>query len=298
MSAACKTISFSSRAGRRGISTIIAVNMPEVSPIAARAIKLQGSPSDLTVGAANLKSATLNCPNCGAASSPESARCAFCLSSLTALICSKCFGAIFLGMKHCPWCGQESGSAQAGTMDGLKCPRCAEPLTKIQVNEHELAECLKCGGLWVDSRTLRQVCTTAEDQEAVLAMDLNVLPPAPAASRPLRAYVPCPLCAKLMNRTNFAGCSGVVIDWCKPHGSWFDRDELRRIIEFVRNGGLRKSREIQKEQLKQESDRLRDQQKYLTRLARLDSSIPVQWDSGAETFFEALSRALGDGSPG
>ena len=244
-----------------------------------------------------MNSATLNCPNCGAATSPETTRCAYCHSSLTALVCSKCFGAIFLGMKHCPWCGLETGSARPVAAGRLKCPRCAEPLGKIQVNDHELSECMKCGGLWVDSETLQRVCTTAEDQEAVLAMDQEPLSPVPAASRPVRAYVPCPLCGKLMNRTNFAGCSGVIIDWCKPHGSWFDKDELRRVVEFVRRGGLRKSREIQKERLKQESDRLKEQQRSLMRLARLDSSAPAQWDSGIDTFFDAVSRVLGDGSP-
>jgi Zn-finger nucleic acid-binding protein len=200
-------------------------------------------------------------------------------------------------MKHCPWCGQESGSARPEKAGGLKCPRCTEPLARIQVKEHPLSECLKCGGLWVDSLTLQKVCTTAEDQEAVLSMDQRAIPIASATSRPFRAYVPCPLCAKLMNRTNFAGCSGVVIDWCKPHGSWFDKDELRRIVEFVRSGGLKRSRERQKEQLEQERDRLKEQQRYITRLARLDSSTPAECDSGRDRFFEALSRVLDDSSP-
>jgi Zn-finger nucleic acid-binding protein len=96
-----------------------------------------------------------------------------------------------------------------------------------------------------------------------------------------------------MNRTNFAGCSGIVVDWCKPHGSWFDKDELRRIVEFIRNGGLRRSRERQKEQLKQENERRKEQQRYLTRIARMDSSCAEQGNSGIDTFFEAVSRVLG-----
>lgn len=246
------------------------------------------------LGALDVKPATLNCPNCGAVASPDSTRCAYCLSSLAALICSKCFGAIFSGMKHCPWCGEESGSARPKSADGLKCPRCTEPLAQIQVNEHRLSECLRCGGLWVDSETLQKVCTAAEDQEAVLAMDQKTLPAAPPGSRPTRTYVPCPLCAKLMNRTNFAGSSGVVIDWCKPHGSWFDKDELRRIVEFVRNGGLKKSREREKERLKQESDRLKEQQRNLARLGSLDNSGPRPWISGIDTFFEGVARMLAD----
>ena len=40
------------------------------------------------------------------------------------------------------------------------------------------------------------------------------------------------------NRINFAKCSGVIVDVCKGHGTWFDRDELTRIVEFIRGGGL------------------------------------------------------------
>jgi hypothetical protein len=41
-----------------------------------------------------------------------------------------------------------------------------------------------------------------------------------------------------MNRVNFANCSHVIVDVCQRHGTWFDKDELRRIIEFIREGGL------------------------------------------------------------
>jgi Zn-finger nucleic acid-binding protein len=45
-----------------------------------------------------------------------------------------------------------------------------------------------------------------------------------------------------MNRVCFAHCSGVVVDVCKAHGTWFDKDELRRIVEFIRAGGLEQAR--------------------------------------------------------
>ena len=46
-----------------------------------------------------------------------------------------------------------------------------------------------------------------------------------------------------MNRKNFAGCSGVIIDSCKGHGFWFDCQELEKVIAFVKAGGLDKSRQ-------------------------------------------------------
>ena len=52
-----------------------------------------------------------------------------------------------------------------------------------------------------------------------------------------------------MNRVNFARCSHVVVDVCSLHGTWFDRDELRRIVEFIRDGGLEAARTREMEEL-------------------------------------------------
>src|SRR5258705_13880277 len=54
-----------------------------------------------------------------------------------------------------------------------------------------------------------------------------------------------------MNRINFARCSGVIVDVCKGHGTWFDRDELSRIVEFIRGGGLEAARDKEKAQLEE-----------------------------------------------
>lgn len=70
------------------------------------------------------------------------------------------------------------------------------------------------------------------------------------------SYVPCPSCKQLMNRSNFARASGVIIDLCKPHGVWFDADELPKIIEFIREGGIELARQRERLALKEERDRL------------------------------------------
>lgn len=69
-------------------------------------------------------------------------------------------------------------------------------------------------------------------------------------------YVPCPVCKKLMNRVNFARCSNVVVDVCKTHGTWFDKDELRRIVEFIQRGGLDQARTRQIEELERQKREL------------------------------------------
>ena len=63
-----------------------------------------------------------------------------------------------------------------------------------------------------------------------------------------------------MNRINFARCSGVIVDICKGHGSWFDRDELTRIVEFIRAGGLDAARAKEKAAIEEERRQLRQEQ--------------------------------------
>ena len=47
-----------------------------------------------------------------------------------------------------------------------------------------------------------------------------------------------------MNRRNFGDRSGVILDLCSPHGVWFDADELARVLDWVRAGGLRAARAL------------------------------------------------------
>ena len=63
-----------------------------------------------------------------------------------------------------------------------------------------------------------------------------------------------------MNRINFAHCSGVIVDICKGHGTWFDRDELREIVEFIRGGGMERSRQKEKHEIEFELQQLRTEQ--------------------------------------
>ena len=57
-------------------------------------------------------------------------------------------------------------------------------------------------------------------------------------------YRPCPSCHQLMNRKNFGGMSGIIVDVCTLHGTYFDAGELPRVLEFVRRGGLAKAQAI------------------------------------------------------
>ena len=121
-----------------------------------------------------------------------------------------------------------------------------------------MGECSQCEGLWVDVRSFEKICADREEQAAVL----GAAAPASAARDAINKvrYVPCPECAQLMNRMNFARCSGVIVDVCRRHGTWFDRDELSRIIEFIRGGGLNAARAREKLAIAEEREKLRQEQ--------------------------------------
>jgi Zn-finger nucleic acid-binding protein len=133
-------------------------------------------------------------------------------------------------------------------------------MESVTVGETALSECARCGGLWVDVPSFEQICASREEQAAVLG-SASFAPHEVEGRREGHVrYVPCPECAQLMNRVNFARCSGVVVDVCKGHGTWFDRDELRQIVEFIRAGGLDVSRAREKAELAEERRRLRQEQ--------------------------------------
>ena len=200
---------------------------------------------------------TLNCPMCGASAATEATRCEHCGARLATVACPSCFGMMFLGSKFCSHCGAKADRAEGPPDMRQLCPRCRANMDEVMIGTTNLRECPRCEGIWADTASLQQICTDRERQSAVL----GVAAPLPAnesgnVEKNIR-YVPCPRCSKLMNRVNFANCSRVIVDVCRQHGTWFDRDELRRIVEFIRAGGLESARaremadlEAQRRQLK------------------------------------------------
>ena len=162
---------------------------------------------------------------------------------------------MFKGSRFCAKCGAEAVRDLVDDATPLQCPRCRNTMQGMQLGGIRVSECAECGGLWLDPVTLQTLCDDRERHADVIAT-LS----AHAATRSTITdgirYVPCPACAKLMNRTNFSHISGVIIDVCRHHGVWLDRGELEHIIEFVESGGFIKQREREREQLADEARRL------------------------------------------
>jgi Zn-finger nucleic acid-binding protein len=184
--------------------------------------------------------ATLNCPTCGAPVSPDATQCAHCGARLAMVACPSCFGLVFAGAKFCSHCGAAIARTEVAANTTELCPRCRVNMQAVVIGKTNLRECTRCEGIWADADSLQQICADKEQQVAVLGTAAP-LPDDGNLEANIR-YVPCPVCNKLMNRVNFAHCSHVVVDVCKEHGTWFDKDELRRIVEFIRGGGLERAR--------------------------------------------------------
>ena len=134
------------------------------------------------------------------------------------------------------------------------------------------------------------LCTVA------ITMVVSVLaarvPTAPIAQDPVR-YIPCPKCAKLMNRVNFAKSSGVIVDVCKSDGVWLDRGELQRVVGFIDGGGLEVAREHERERLVEEQRRLAALEQHASAPAFATQGT-IAWSSSSSTSNPAIEQLLRD----
>ncbi|PIR15028.1 MAG: hypothetical protein COV48_16655 [Elusimicrobia bacterium CG11_big_fil_rev_8_21_14_0_20_64_6] len=199
---------------------------------------------------------TLRCPSCGAPADHKAKACAHCRAPLYPILCPWCFGWTYAESKDCARCGSMSVPPEAKTAPS--CPSCRKPLSTRTLGRARLSGCGLCSGVWADAASFKTICADRETQSAYLGE--GALLAGPAASDPQSSpiiYRPCAVCGELMNRFNFANCSGVILDSCKPHGVWFDPDELRRIVEFIRGGGMDLARAKERWTLELERRRLK-----------------------------------------
>lgn len=212
------------------------------------------TPSFLTdLPPSSMEAGTLRCPGCGAPAGADLHLCTHCGARLATVACPSCFGMVFRGTAHCPHCGARADRAPQADAEDLACPHCRGELAAVRVGETAVHECGSCSGLWMSNSAFDALCTDRERQASVLAFRVG----AAAATADTRIrYRPCPSCGALMHRINFRRVSGVIVDVCREHGTWFDADELRHIVEFIQRGGLDVARERDRMHLEEERRRL------------------------------------------
>ena len=227
-----------------------------------------------------------HCPSCGGpCSNPGATACEFCSGPLlpmgtpdprNAVRCSACTALVSAGASFCPRCGDPLAAADAGDA-ALPCPVCPGHLmaswrllpSPRQPSGHAVHGCQRCGGVWVDRATLDVMVESAAQQGAGDGR-------APAVHRRELSmqtkfvYRSCSVCGHTMQRRNFARISGVIVDECRIHGTFFDAGELEDVLAFVRSGGLLLARRRETEELEREARRAQAQVRHPL-MAEVDS---------------------------
>lgn len=217
------------------------------------------------------EASVVRCSSCGAArGGNETNRCAYCHSSFTLherdlnTVCPHCLARVSDRARFCHHCGTGLvPELDAGGETDLACPSCRDGhhLVSRQVAREKLAvlECGSCAGFWLGHDAFRLLLERAQREalppeshaesprDVARKFGLPAGAAAPKAGPEPSFYRPCPVCGDLMNRRNYGGASGVIIDQCREDGIWFDADELARILVWIRAGGVERARQKKKE---------------------------------------------------
>ena len=216
-----------------------------------------------------------HCPSCGGPCGNARSRvCEFCEGPLLpmgtpdprhAVRCTACSALVSAGASFCPQCGDPLAQQQSA-MAEQECPGCQAEgnrstmvtwrllPTPQRLEGHAVHGCRRCGGVWVDRETFDVMVQSAVDQGVGDGRSVGV------HRRELSmhgkvTYRACPGCGHTMNRRNFARISGVIVDECRNHGTFFDAGELEDVLTFVRSGGLLLARRRETEALEREQRR-------------------------------------------
>ena len=187
------------------------------------------------------------CPACGGLVREAARVCGFCRTPIATIRCYNCFTLNVPEARHCMSCGTELGLEPVSVSEclGSECPRCkTRQLDAFANQDGTIFDCGKCGGQFVSREVLE--ATVRRHQSVVLDTPIRLHPANPLHDAV--TYIPCPFCRELMLRRNFGKVSGIIVDTCAKHGSWFDVGELARVLSFVSAGGLQKTAAIQAEE--------------------------------------------------
>lgn len=175
---------------------------------------------------------------CGAPVHVGAPRCDYCHSPLASVHCAACFTLNAAEANHCVGCGEKLGLEPIVLPTDLRCPACHAACIAFGGSSGRLCECTTCGGQFVEHSLLEELL---ERRELYRVVTRKPAPRQNPLDQPV-VYLKCPVCTTAMNRNNFGGNSGVVVDVCPRHGVWFDPGELPRILDFVQAGGLERAR--------------------------------------------------------
>lgn len=155
------------------------------------------------------------------------------------------------------------------------------------VGDTLIDRCDACGGLWIDQTAFERIVEDRERDDHVRMVVHAGQRHEAGSGTPASAvtYLKCPDCQGVMNRRNFGRRSGVIVDVCHAHGTWFDADELPRVIEFVRSGGLDEAYRREREELeRQKREDQATRRAAATEALRSPGADPPGWGGSLGVF--------------
>ena len=245
--------------------------------------------------------AVVRCSACGATRDGGAETCTFCGSDFTLherdlhTLCPRCMARISDRARYCHHCATRiAPQGLAGEITTHQCPACGDGarLTSRRLDAAEVAveECGRCTGLWVGHDTVRTLVERADTGSGPVpgmpspAVTAAGTVPSRHEAHTGSFYRRCPVCERLMQRRNWGLRSGILVDVCAAHGTWFDADELARILGWVRDGGLEIAR-------RRERDEAVDVGPVLTSSAGRGGS-PTDWAQPNGSFLLEVLRLL------
>jgi Zn-finger nucleic acid-binding protein len=192
--------------------------------------------------------AVLHCPACGGPVAEGTRICGHCQAPVATVRCAHCFHMSVADALHCAGCGRDLGLEPVARDGTLACPDCKVPMSVMECGTGALHDCARCGGQFVEHDAMRDLIERHDRLDPHLGRRSIAAAPVDTRVR----YVACPACGALMNRRNFGANSGVIVDVCAKHGTWFDPGELPRVLSFVESGGLSRVRRREVEEKEQQ----------------------------------------------
>jgi Zn-finger nucleic acid-binding protein len=163
---------------------------------------------------------SLVCPSCGAMLPVEASR--------AAVVCAQC------GHSSAPAPRVQTIVVERVVVEGapgkslpqlLQCPRCKASLYEGLAHGVIVLGCDVCGGVFLDNAASTAILRRNDVEIAAIAV--RATRRAVAAFDTSVAELRCPRCPSLLQRVT---AQGVDLDICQAHGTWFDSEELIRIM--------------------------------------------------------------------
>jgi len=220
-----------------------------------------------------------------------------------AMNCVNCGGALKAKSAICPYCRTLNDIDLRGLFDVGRhrpdaariCPRCDQVLETIDLGLGRpffLDRCTKCLGLFFEESELSAVVQSqAGGAERIdyTRLDLLLAEETPDEFSSVK-YGKCPTCRKLMNRRSQGVRSGVIVDECREHGVWLDGGELRRILKWMRAGGVEHNAIREVERARQEERNQQTKKLLQSAMFRGGSNSPDHDEIGS--LLSGLFRVL------